>query len=97
MEQLLEYGVLGVCVLALSGIAYKFILVRLSTENDALRAEIIEVRKRYDTLLGQQLADYQSIVQSYAEIAARGRATISAATDVMTAMLEKVGDAGDDG
>ena len=89
-ESLLEYGVLGVCVLALSATVWKFILVRMSTENDALRQEIGDVRRRYDALLSQQISDYSEIASSYAENSAKTRAADNSATEVMKLLLDHI-------
>ena len=89
-ESLLEYGVLGACVLALSATVWKFILVRMSSENDSLRAEIADVRRRYDALLSQQISDYSEIASSYAENSAKTRAAVNSATDTIKILLDHV-------
>ena len=88
---------LGICVFALSGIVWKFILVRMAAENDSLKQEVSSIRTRYDQLMAEQLSDYREVVQSYAEIAAKGRATIGSATEVMTLVLEQIKHSDKDG
>ena len=87
MEKMVEYGVLGICVAALSVTVYRFVLVRMSDENTSLRREVQEIRTNYDKLLSQQLTDYQHTVQMMAEISAKGRAAIQAATETMGLVL----------
>tara|TARA_R100000656_G_scaffold105435_1_gene77577 strand:+ start:73 stop:234 length:162 start_codon:yes stop_codon:yes gene_type:complete len=47
----LEYGILGVSVLILGTVCYKFILVRMARESDMMREELTDIRSRYHVLL----------------------------------------------
>ena len=88
-ESLLEYGVLGIAVVGLSMIVWRFVLLRLSSENDAQRDEITDLRRRYDSLLSTQISDYHEIASNWAEHSAKNRAAIAQATQVMEMCLDK--------
>jgi hypothetical protein len=94
MERILEYGVLGVCVFALSWVVYRFVLTRMSAECESLRVQIMEVQQKYDNLLNQQINDYKTIVRQHNETSSKIRRTLSSSTEVMQAVLDRMGDDG---
>ena len=89
---LIEYGALGVAVVAMSAVVYKFILQRMSAEIDSLRSELTATRKRLDQLLATQVADYSEIASTYAEHVAKSRAVISQCTEALGLVLAKLTD-----
>ena len=91
----LEYGILGVSVLILGTVCYKFILVRLTKESDQMREELQDIRSRYHLLLNQQLSDYKEIVRTYNSITTKFKAAVSASTEVMENVLEKLDESGE--
>lgn len=90
----LEYGILGVSVLILGTVCYKFILVRLTKESDQMREELQDIRSRYHVLLNQQLSDYKEIVRTYNSITTKFRNAMAASTEVMESVLEKLDESG---
>ena len=96
MERILEYGVLGICVCALSWVVYRFVLTRMSAECESLRKEIAQVRRRYDAIVMQQISDYKTIIRSHNEGSSKMRRTLSSANEVMQAVLKRMGDSGPD-
>ena len=90
----LEYGILGVSVLILGTVCYKFILVRLTKESDQMREELQDIRSRYHVLLNQQLSDYKEIVRTYNSITTKFKNAMAASTEVMESVLEKLDESG---
>ena len=90
----LEYGILGVSVLILGTVCYKFILVRLTKESDQMREELQDIRSKYHVLLNQQLSDYKEIVRTYNSITTKFKSAMSASTEVMESVLEKLDETG---
>ena len=90
----LEYGILGISVLILGGIVYKFILVRLVKESDMTREELQDIRSRYHVLLNQQLSDYKEIIRTYNDLTMRTKKTLDTASEVMETVLERLDDGG---
>tara|TARA_R100001530_G_C4295627_1_gene149156 strand:+ start:466 stop:753 length:288 start_codon:yes stop_codon:yes gene_type:complete len=86
----LEYGVLGVSVLILGGIVYKFILVRLLKESDTMRDELQDIRSRYHVLLNQQLSDYKEIIRTYNSMSMKTKNALNTASEVLESVLEKL-------
>ncbi|MBG94868.1 MAG: hypothetical protein CL793_06405 [Chloroflexi bacterium] len=90
----LEYGILGISVLILGGIVYKFILVRMSKEADVMRDELQDIRSRYHVLLNQQLSDYKEVVRTYTNMTSKVKSTLDTSTEIMERVLEKIDDGG---
>tara|TARA_A100001037_G_scaffold266147_1_gene258092 strand:- start:156 stop:446 length:291 start_codon:yes stop_codon:yes gene_type:complete len=90
----LEYGILGISVLILGGIVYKFILVRLLKESDVMRDELQDIRSKYMVLLNQQLADYKQIIRTYSAISTKTKNALKLSTEVLESVLEKLDDGG---
>ena len=90
----LEYGILGISVLILGGIVYKFILVRLLRESDDMKVELQDIRSRYHVLLNQQLSDYKEIIRTYNSVSTKMRNALNTSTEVMETVLEKLDDGG---
>jgi hypothetical protein len=88
----LEYGILGISVLILGGIVYKFILVRLVRECDMTREQLQNIQSRYHVLLNQQLADYKEVVRTYSNTTAKVKKTLDTASEVMESVLERLDD-----
>ena len=90
----LEYGILGVSVLILGTVWYKFILVRMAKESDMMRDELQDIRSRYHVLLNQQLSDYKEVVRTYTNMTSKVKSTLDTSTEVMERVLEKIDDGG---
>ena len=90
----LEYGILGVSVLILGTVCYKFILVRMAKESDMMRDELQDIRSRYHVLLNQQLSDYKEVVRTYTNMTSKVKSTLDTSTEVMERVLEKIDDGG---
>tara|TARA_R100000963_G_C4593605_1_gene69899 strand:- start:407 stop:697 length:291 start_codon:yes stop_codon:yes gene_type:complete len=90
----LEYGILGISVLILGGIVYKFILVRLLKESDVMKDELQDIRSKYMVLLNQQLADYKEIIRTYSSISTKTKNALKLSTEVLESVLEKLDDGG---
>lgn len=88
----LEYGILGVSVLILGTVCYKFILVRMARESDMMREELTDIRSRYHVLLNQQLGDYKEVVRTYTNMTQKVKRTLDTASQVMESLLEKLDD-----
>jgi hypothetical protein len=86
----LEYGILGISVLILGGIVYKFILVRLLRESDDMKVELQDIRSRYHVLLNQQLSDYKEIIRTYNTMSTKTKNALNTASEVMESVLEKI-------
>ena len=86
----LEYGILGISVLILGGIVYKFILVRLLRESDDMKLELRDTQSRYHVLLNQQLSDYKSIIRTYNDLTMKTKKALDTASEVMESVLEKL-------
>jgi hypothetical protein len=85
---LLEYGVLGLAVVVFAAVINRYVLLRLTQECESLRAEIHDLREKYDHALTEQLIDYKSIVEVYNQITERVEQTLVASKEVMEAVLE---------
>tara|TARA_R110000824_G_scaffold322523_3_gene509335 strand:+ start:6692 stop:6982 length:291 start_codon:yes stop_codon:yes gene_type:complete len=90
----LEYGILGISVLILGGIVYKFILVRLLKESDVMKDELQDIRSKYYVLLNQQLGDYKEIIRTYSAISTKTKNALQLSTEVLESVLEKLDDGG---
>tara|TARA_R110000824_G_scaffold246105_1_gene435184 strand:- start:19593 stop:19883 length:291 start_codon:yes stop_codon:yes gene_type:complete len=88
----LEYGILGVSVLILGSVCYKFILVRMAKESDMMREQLQDIRSRYDVLLNQQLADYKEVVRTYTNTTTKVKRTLDTANQVMESVMEQLDD-----
>ncbi len=86
----LEYGILGISVLILGGIVYKFILVRLLRESDDMKLELRDIQSRYHVLLNQQLSDYKEIIRTYNDLTMKTKSALNTASEVMESVLEKL-------
>ena len=87
-ERLLEYGLLGIAVVVFAAVINRYVLLRLTKECEALRAEIQDLREKYDRALTEQLIDYKSIVEVYNQITERVQQTLVASKEVMEAVLQ---------
>lgn len=96
-ETLLEYGVLGLAVGALSLIVWRFVLLRLSSENDSLKTEMTDLQRRHDSLLQESVSDLKDACNGYAQNAAKSRAAVTSATEVMHLVLRKLEDENEPG
>tara|TARA_Y100000310_G_scaffold309073_2_gene352814 strand:+ start:205 stop:495 length:291 start_codon:yes stop_codon:yes gene_type:complete len=90
----LEYGILGISVLILGGIVYKFILVRLLKESDDMKLELQDIRSKYMVLLNQQLGDYKEIIRTYSAISTKTKNALQLSTEVLESVLEKLDNGG---
>ena len=90
----LEYGILGISVLILGGIVYKFILVRLLKESDVMKDELQDIRSKYYVLLNQQLGDYKEIIRTYSAISTKTKTALKLSTEVLESVLEKLDNGG---
>ena len=90
MDKIVEYGVLGICVGALSWVVYHFVLRRMAAECESLQAESNELRRRYDAVMMQQVSDYKHIQKSYNEILNKSRRALDSSIDIMQTTLKKL-------
>ena len=90
----LEYGILGISVLILGGIVYKFILVRLLKESDVMKDELQDIRSKYHVLLNQQLSDYKEVIRTYNSMSMKMKNALQLSTEVLESVLEKLDDGG---
>jgi hypothetical protein len=91
----LEYGILGISVLILGGIVYKFILVRLLRESDDMKLELRDIQSRYHVLLNQQLSDYKEIIRTYNDLTMKTKSALNTASQVMESVLERIDSGGE--